>query len=632
MTTRKLFSILMILGMGVFMFSCTKSKEFTIYFDSNGGTEVSSIITNEQVANFFPVNPTKEGFIFGGWYNNSEFTGEPISNIETEMIDNLTLYARWLINAYTIKLELNGGTGINTITEDYDKPLTEPIVSKEGYSLQGWYTDLELTTPYTFTSMPAENITLYAKWELKQFPINYYECIFDRIGNIQLSDGEAIVNISLGGGHSSALTSNGRLFTWGLNNNGQLGDGTTISKFTPTEITSNFTLASGETIVDISLGEEHSSAITSIGSIFTWGNNNYGQLGDGTTTTKLIPTDITSLFNLSSGETIASISLGYAHSSAITSKGFIYTWGNNSYGQLGDGTNIDRMTPIDITRFFSAPGEDIITVSLGNYHSAALTMMGRIYTWGWNAFGQLGDGTTTNKSYPTSINSRLNISISENVASISLGNTHSSALTSYGRVLTWGDNNNGQLGDGTNTQRTTPVEITNRFNLIAGEEIANISLGSSYYSSALSTYGRIFTWGSNNSGQLGDGTAISRSAPINIKNGFVLSEGEAIVNISLGGGASSFLTSTGHLFLWGNNDAGQLGDGGNSKYTPTRISSATVTLLHSELYEYASTIGEYIPYREGYTFDGWYTDSSLTSLFIYGIMPADSIALYGKCE
>jgi len=627
---RKFFIIIIILGIGVFLFSCKNSDEFTIYFDSNGGTEISPIKTNGQTIVSIPNNPTKEGFVFGGWYNDSSFTGEPISSIEVGTFSNMSFYAKWEINQYSLTFETNGGSLVNPITANYDAPLSQPMVNKEGYVFEGWYSNPELTSTFTWTNMPAENMTLYAKWKVGQFTIDYYECVFDRIGNIQLSDGETIVSTSLGGGHSSALTSNGRLFTWGLNNNGQLGDGTTTNKFTPTEITSHFNLISGEMIVASSLGEEHSSAITSEGRIFTWGNNNYGQLGDGTTTTRLTPTDITSLFNLSVGETITSISLGYAHSSAITSKGFIFTWGNNSYGQLGDGTNIDRMTPIDITRFFRSPGEDIISVSLGYYHSSAITMVGRIFTWGWNAFGQLGDGTTINQSSPTNIGTKFNFFWDENITHISLGNTHSSALTSYGRIFTWGDNNNGQLGDGTNIQRTAPIEITNRFTLIEGEEIAIISLGNSYFSSALTTNGRLFTWGSNNSGQLGDGTAISKSAPINIKNGFVLSEGEVIVSISLGGGYSSFLTSTGHLFMWGNNGAGQLGDESDSKYTPTRISSATATLLHSESYEYTSTINEYIPYREGYIFDGWYTDSSLTSLFIYGIMPANNISLYGK--
>ncbi|MCK7488537.1 MAG: hypothetical protein MZU97_25865 [Bacillus subtilis] len=231
-------------------------------------------------------------------------------------------------------------------------------------------------------------------------------------------------------------------------------------------------MSAGETITHVSLGYLHSSAITSSGRIFTWGANFYGRLGDGTTTHRSTPVEITARFNLSGGETICHVSLGNQHSAALTSTGRIFTWGRNEYGQLGDGTSTNQSTPVEITaRFSLSAGETITQVSLGGDRSAALTSTGRFFTWGSNGFGRLGDGTTTNRFTPVEITSNFVLSAGETITQVSLGIDHSSALTSTGRIFTWGSNDWGQLGDGTAT-RTTPVEITSNFILSAGETIA----------------------------------------------------------------------------------------------------------------------------------------------------------------
>src|SRR5690606_26201765 len=189
-----------------------------------------------------------------------------------------------------------------------------------------------------------------------------------------------------------------RLFTWGDNDYGQLGDGTTTNRSTPREITNRFSLATGDKIIQVSLGNIHSAAETNSGVQFNWGDHDYGQLGDGTTTNKLTPREITNRFSLATGDKIIQVSLGNVHSAALTSSGRLFTWGDNDYGQLGDGTTTNKLTPTEITNRFSlATGDKIIQVSLGRNHSAALTSSGRLFTWGYNYYGQLGDGTTTNK-------------------------------------------------------------------------------------------------------------------------------------------------------------------------------------------------------------------------------------------
>jgi len=395
-------------------------------------------------------------------------------------------------------------------------------------------------------------------------------------GNFSLNTGEIVASVSLGDSHSSVMTSEGRIFTWGKNEYGQLGDGTATNRDTPTLITSNFSLNIGETITSASLGSNYSSAITSEGRIFTWGYNRRGQLGDGSYNLdpNSIPTEITSNFSLNIGETITETSLGFYHSSAITSEGRIFTWGDNYHGKLGDGTATDRYAPTEITSNFSYnTGETITEVSLGSSHSSAITSKGRIFTWGYNFYGQLGDGTNINKDIPTEITSKFNLNTGETITSVSLGSNYSSAITSEGRIFTWGYGVYGQIGDGTTANRYTPIEITSNFGLDVGETITSASLGSNH-SSAISSEGRIFIWGSNAFGQIGDGTTTDRYIPIEITGNFSLNVGETITGVSLGSNHSSAITSEGKIFIWGFNSDGQLGDGTTTnRDTPTEITS-----------------------------------------------------------
>jgi len=249
---------------------------------------------------------------------------------------------------------------------------------------------------------------------------------------------------SLGLYHSSAITETGKLYIWGYNDFGQVGDGTTTQRNTPTLIDS----FGGEKIVAASLGLYHSSAITETGKLYIWGYNGYGQVGDGTTTQRNTPT----LIDAFNGEKVVAVSLGYYHSSAITETGKLYTWGHNGYGQVGDGTTTQRNTPTLIDSF---GGEKIVSVSLGTHHSSTITETGKLYIWGYNDYGQVGDGTTTNKTIPTLID----FFGGEKIVAVSLGASHSSAITETGKLYTWGDNGHGQLGDGTTTDKTTPTLI-----------------------------------------------------------------------------------------------------------------------------------------------------------------------------
>ena len=186
--------------------------------------------------------------------------------------------------------------------------------------------------------------------------------------------------LSLGDYHSGVIAQDGSLYMWGVNDFGQIGDGTTKNRYKPTKILDH--------VVSVSLGDYYSGAITQDGSLYMWGSNDSGQIGDGTTEDRYKPTKIL--------DHVIAVSLGDDHSGAITQDGSLYMWGRNYYGEIGDGTEEDRYKPTKIL-------DHVIAVSLGVGHSGAITQDGSLYMWGWNSDGQIGDGTTKARYTPTQI-------------------------------------------------------------------------------------------------------------------------------------------------------------------------------------------------------------------------------------
>ena len=300
--------------------------------------------------------------------------------------------------------------------------------------------------------------------------------------------------ISAGGNHSMALKSDGTLWGTGYNINGQVGDGTTwIRKIHIQERTraTNWTA--------IATGSRHSLALKSDGTLWGWGSNQGGQLGDDASN-RSTPTQIGSETNW------ALISAGNSHSIALKSDGTLWGWGENLFGQLGDGTtSSNRTTPTQ-----EATGATNWTaISGGGSHSMALKSDGTLWAWGKNQFGQVGDGTTSsNRSTPTQ-----EATGATNWTAISAGHEFTVALKSDGTLWAWGNSSYGQLGDGTilpnltHTYRSTPTqEATGATNW------ALISAGGKH-SMALKSDGTLWGWGRNSGGQLGDGTTTDISTP-----------------------------------------------------------------------------------------------------------------------
>ncbi|WP_018801849.1 Ig-like domain repeat protein [Salinispora arenicola] len=342
---------------------------------------------------------------------------------------------------------------------------------------------------------------------------------------------------------------------WGDNASGQLGDGSTADSSMPVAVS----LPAGVTVTAVAGGSTHNLALTSAGAVLAWGSNSSGQLGDGTTTNRRTPVAV----SLPSGVTVTAVAAGAAFSLALTSAGTILAWGDNTIGQLGDGTTIDSPTPVVV----SLPtGVTATAVAGGATHSLAVTSAGTVLAWGANAVGQLGDGTTTPSRTPVNVSLPSGVT----VTAVAGGDAHSLALTSAGDVLAWGSNSSGQLGDGTTSNRRTPVAVGTTATAVA----AGIA-----FSLALTSAGDVLAWGSNSSGQLGDGTTTNRRTPVAVS----LPGGTTVTALAGGDAHGLAVASGGATIAWGDNSFGQLGDGTSTdRATPVPVSlpaGATVTTV-----------------------------------------------------
>jgi alpha-tubulin suppressor-like RCC1 family protein len=288
----------------------------------------------------------------------------------------------------------------------------------------------------------------------------------------------------------------------------------------------------------ISAGGDHSCAVTTEGGVKCWGGNYYGQLGDGTTDDSVTPVDVD---GLTSG--VIALSVGSAHTCAITLEGGVKCWGDNYSGQLGiDTTTSSSSIPVEVV---GLTDEVVIAISAGYYHTCAVTSEGGVKCWGDNNYGKLGNGGTVSSSIPVDV-----IGLDSGMIAISAGEYHTCALTSDGGIECWGYNSDGQLGDGTTADRLTPVPVSE----LTSEVIA-VSAGV-YHTCALTSSGGVKCWGYNYDGQLGDGTDTSRLKPVDVKG---LTSG--MIAINAGGYHNCAVTSEGDVKCWGDNDYGQLGDG-----------------------------------------------------------------------
>ena len=403
----------------------------------------------------------------------------------------------------------------------------------------------------------------------------------------QLGDGVSVLSKStptlvVGGykfqqivaGQDSVLgcTSNGTCYAWGGNASGQLGDGVDVlSKSSPTLV------VGGYKFKQIIASDENYSffGLTADGTLYAWGNNDYGQLGDNTVAAKSSPTLVVGgrKFQQVASTGFSTMGLDYA--------GALYSWGNNSVGQLGVGNITSRSSPVsvlgsNIFKQFSLKGYS------GNDSTLAVASDGTCYAWGFNSAGQLGTGNTTKYSSPTLV---LGGNVFQQVISTSFGGNFSFGLTADGTLYAWGAGGAGQLGNGGITSRSVPVAVSGGFKF---KQISACSGGSWPSAYGLTLDGELYAWGSNRystnvTGVLGDGTSIlNRSTPTLVVGGYTFKQ--VLLTSALYGLG---LATNGILYAWGFNvtatlaGCGQLGDGTIlSRSSPTLI---TITRFVSHL-------------------------------------------------
>jgi alpha-tubulin suppressor-like RCC1 family protein len=358
---------------------------------------------------------------------------------------------------------------------------------------------------------------------------------------------ETATNVTAGGsnhsGHTCVVTTGGGVKCWGDNTYGQLGDGTTVNRAAPTAVNG---LEGG--VAAVVVGAEHSCALTSTGAVVCWGDNSAGQLGDGTSILRTTPTPVS---GLASG--ITAIAAGLYHTCALTTVGGAVCWGNNAVGQLGDGTTTSRRTP---TAVIGLPSAASVIAASGSQHTCAVTASGGAWCWGLNSNGQLGDGTTTSKSTPVAVSG-----LGNGVVAVVAGGWHTCAVTTSGGLQCWGYNGSGQLGDGTTTDRWTPAGVNGLSSGVAG-----VAAGQQQ-SCAVTTAGGLRCWGANGNGELGDGTTTSRSTPVQV-NGLE----SQVTAFAVGRWHACAVITDGDVLCWGRNEFGQVGDGSTAtRLTPVRV-------------------------------------------------------------
>lgn len=352
-----------------------------------------------------------------------------------------------------------------------------------------------------------------------------------------------VVSVAANAYHSCAVNSAGDARCWGYNGYGELGDGTTSTRASPAAVIG----LPGKAIA-VAAGLFHSCALLANGDVWCWGSGAYGQLGLGSTASSVTPQRVLNL------PPALQLVAGANHTCALVEGGRAWCWGDNAAGQLGDGTTAGRTSPV--------PGlvAGAVQLAAGAWHSCALTAQGRVACWGRNYAGQVGDGSTSDRASPVVVGGVVD------AKDVSAGAGHTCALTAAGAVRCWGDNSYGQFGNGTVTS-----------SLVSVQTVANgtraLALGA-YHSCVVSSTGRLRCAGANTAGALGNGTAAASTTFVNAQAN--------VLSAASGSWHTCAARSDGALTCTGYNAYGQLGDGSTAqRLAMTAVPGVTLTRARS---------------------------------------------------
>ena len=514
---------------------------FTVRFDTGGGSPKPA---DQHVSSPYgrakrpSPDPSREGFLFDGW-----FTGDVAYDFSRPVDKDLTLAAHWT------PAGRNSGWGISPDKGSQLGREPTTITPPENASRGIRFNQISGAQSGNFSLAVGSDGNAYAWGD------NYYGQLGDGTGSsyrnapvmVRTPDRKTYpdlpkdftyLQVSAGSFHSLAVGSDGNVYAWGFNGNGRLGDGTTsYSQSTPVRVKTPDRktypdLPADFTYLQVSAGSFHSLALGSDGNVYAWGYNYWGQLGDGTGSERHAPVrvktpDRKTYPDLPADFTYLQVSAGSSHSLAVGSDGNAYAWGDNGNGRLGDGTGSERHAPVrvktpDRKTYPDLPADfTYLQVSAGSFHSLALGSDGNVYAWGYNYWGQLGDGTSTDRYAPVRVKTPDRSTYPDLPADftylqVSAGSSHSLAVGSDGNAYAWGYNDSGQLGNNSYSNSYVPVRVRDPASpgdASKGLQAAQVSAGY-HYSLAVGSDGNAWAWGYNYNGQLGDGSANSKSVPV----------------------------------------------------------------------------------------------------------------------
>lgn len=362
---------------------------------------------------------------------------------------------------------------------------------------------------------------------------------------VEVTDLDDVALLAAGSLHTCAVLNNGNVRCWGYNGDGQLGNGTNSNSNIPVDVINL------EDVTTLAAGSSHTCAALIDGTVKCWGNNGGGQLGNGTYSSSNTPIEVSELTN------VVALSAGDSHTCALLDNGTVKCWGQNYYGQLGTGTRTHSLLPVPVVGL-----SNVTALVSGQFHNCALMSDTSVMCWGNNQSTQLAEGSNIFRSTAGEVSG-----LTENMIGLTGGGSHTCGVTSVGKVKCWGRNLYGQLGDATNYNSNNPVEVLSLASpQISLEGVITLSAGQNH-TCALMNNGWVRCWGSNGSGQLGDGTynhSNFASARVNLGSG---------VPTDLAGGFNHTcaLLGDGTVWCWGSNAYGQLGEETFTRNTPIKV-------------------------------------------------------------
>jgi alpha-tubulin suppressor-like RCC1 family protein len=317
---------------------------------------------------------------------------------------------------------------------------------------------------------------------------------------------------------------------WGYNIFGQLGDNTNFNKSSPVQ-----TITGGTNWKQVACGGNFTASIKTDGTLWTWGQNNYGQLGNNSNATYSSPAQ-----TITGGTNWKQVACGIGHAASIKTDGTLWAWGNNWAGHLGDNSTTNKSSPVQTI----AGGTNWKQVACGSNHTVAIKTDGTLWTWGYDGYGQLGDNTNSNKSSPVQT-----ICGGTNWKQVACGYKHTAAIKADGTLWTWGHNQYGQLGDNSTAHKSSPVQT-----ICGGTNWKQVACAYGY-TAAIKTDGTLWTWGHNQYGQLGNNTTTHKSSPVQ-----TIAGGTNWKQVATGYRHTAAIKTDGTLWAWGDNSNGKLGD------------------------------------------------------------------------